>query len=1129
MFVISLISFFLHQDISIFEHNSISMTFQKTTLKYLILGCCCLLFNCKNDSKEQDVKTEVAKVTDHYFTLVDPAVTNIKFRNSVVEDENVNYVKFEGVYNGSGVAIGDINNDGLPDIYFGGNSSDDKLYLNRGNFNFQDISQTSGIADHAIGWSTGVNMIDINADGFLDIYVCRSGPYNNPVVLQNKLFINNGNNTFTERAGAYSLNSNEQSRQTAFFDYDLDGDLDMYLMNQPPKGFKAGEFFQYLTKIRSKELQTDHFFENIDGKFVDKTDEAGLVSFGYGHSIAVSDINDDGYPDFHKTHDYDDPDFLFINTGKKSFENKINDYFKHISWSSMGNDLADFNNDGLVDLFELEMAPDDHVRSKMNMKAMDPIKFHALANNKQQHQYMLNTLQLNNGNNSFSEIAQLAGISKTDWSWACLFFDIDNDGNKDIFISNGIKRDFLNRDINQKAENRTQELGRNMTIYEFQELIPSSTSENIIYKNNGDLTFKNVTDSFMDRAHFNTNGVAYGDLDGDGDLDLVTNNMESLAGIYENTVTNKGEGNYIKLMFSGSEKNPFAIGTKVIFEQGGKTFMQELYNARGYLSSMNYELIFGVGSLDMIDSVKIIWPDQSVSFLRNVETNKGYLVSYTNSGRVEKEQATMLETRLNKVDAESLGITFKHQENKHDDYKNQVLLPYSQSKHGPFITTADVNHDGLDDFFIGGASGQAGELYIQDANGKFEKQKSATWNKDKHHEDLGVLFFDADNDFDADLYIVSGGTEFREDHENYQDRLYLNDGNGNFTRSESSLPVFFTSGQVVEASDIDSDGDLDLFVGGRIIPDKYPYPPKSHFLINDDGTFTDQTSTVGSYFSELGIVTAATFSDYDADGDQDLITVGEWSTIDFHENNNGLFTKSTIEGLENTRGIWFGLDQSDIDGDGDMDFIAGNLGLNTKFKANEKKEFHVFCDDFDNSGTFDIVLSNSYNGNLVPVRGRECSSQQMPFIEDRFETYQSFAEANLTDIIGTNNMENALHYQVDFLHSVYIENLGDGKFELHQLPNEAQLSPILKTQFIDVDKDGRNEIITLGNLHNVEVETVRFDASVGSILKPSEGFSVLRSLDTGFYLNNDAKAAVVVGKYMIITNNNSAPDIYEIN
>lgn len=1100
-------------------------------LRILFLSLISIIcFNCQNESAETvNESNNDEKRPMFFFEAVSASESNVTFRNAVQEDNTTNFLNFEGVYNGAGVAIGDINNDGLPDIYFAGNSVDDKLYQNLGDFKFMEISSQSGIADHMQGWSTGVNMIDINADGYLDIYVCRSGPSPNQEELRNKLFINNQDGTFTESAKLYGLDNADQSRQSAFFDYDLDGDLDMYLMNQPEKGFKAGEFNDYIKRVQSKELQTDYFYENVNGKFIDRTDVAGLVNFGYGHSIAVSDVNDDGYPDIHITHDYDDPDYLYYNLGNKSFENRINSDFKHISWSSMGNDFADVNNDGLIDLFALEMAPDDHIRSKVNMQSMDPIKFHALADNDQHYQYMFNTLQLNNGNNSFSEIAQMAGIAKTEWSWSCLFFDIDNDGYKDLFISNGIKKDFQNRDLNAKTKQRTQELGRSVTLSEFLELIPSNVSENMIFKNNGDLTFEKMTYQWMDQFAFNTNGVAYGDLDNDGDLDLVTNNMEATASLFKNTAADGNGFNWIKFKLEGPIENPFALGTKIQFEKNGQTFTQELFNSRGYLSSMNYELVFGLGDINTVEDVKIIWPDQQMSIIPELDVNSSYTINYDSSKKVSREREETLGTSLIKKDPRSLGITYRHRENNHDDYRNQVLLPYSQSKNGPFIDAADVNGDGLDDFFIGGAAGQSGELYMQTSDGQFIKKSASTWSRDKAHEDLGVLFFDADNDSDVDLYVVSGGTELPENDDYYQDRLYINDGKGNFTRAMDALPKFYTSGMVVKASDIDSDGDLDLFVGGRIIPEKYPFPPSSHILINENGVFSDQTASIAPYLKDFGIITGALFNDIDGDGDDDLISVGEWSKITIHKNNDGQFLVSESKGLENSVGLWFSLNEADIDGDGDMDFVAGNIGLNTKFKANAKKEFHVFCDDFDGSGTYDIVLSNTYNGALVPVRGRECSSQQMPFITEQFESYQSFAEASLRDIIGANNLESALHYQADLLSSVWVENLGDGTFEMHQLPNETQMAPIMDLQIVDLDGNGTSEMITLGNHFDMEVETVRLDASIGNVIDLNKSLEVISAIASGLYASGNAKASVIIGKHLIITNNNSEVAVYEIN
>lgn len=1095
---------------------------------FLLLVLVIITFSCQNNTEKPKAKSS-DKASKFYLQSQPNKLTGINFKNTVNETATLNYLKYESIYNGAGVAIGDINNDGLPDIYFAGNSSDDKLYLNKGDFEFEDISTKSGINLHAKGWSTGVNMTDINADGYLDIYVCRSGVNENLDVRRNKLFINQKDGTFKESSKQYGLDLATQSRQTAFFDYDLDGDLDMYLMNEPEPGFKAGEFYDYIKQLKNKELQSDFFYENIDGKFIDRTAQAGLINFGYGHSIAVGDVNNDGYPDFHITHDYDDPDMLFMNTGNKSFVNETNNAFKHVSWSSMGNDLADINNDGLLDLFVLEMAPEDHFNSKVNMKAMAPEKFLALAENDQQYQYMFNTLQLNNGNTQFSEIAQLSGLAKTDWSWAPLFFDIDFDGNKDVFITNGIKRNFSYRDLQTQIRLKSNALGRNINLNELHEIVPSQLTYNTIHQNNGDLTFKKITSKWIDKASFNSNGAALGDLDNDGDLDLVVNNMESMASIYKNNATEM-PNNYLKFTFKGSDKNPNALGTKVSLKTKNGTQIQELQNVRGYLSSSNYELVFGLGDESIVEEISITWPNGEVSELRDTETNTTILLDFYKIDRISNTKNKDSKGSLANVDLATLGIKYQHKENTFDDYKEQILLPHSQAQNGPFIAKGDVNGDGNEDIYIGGARGQAGELYLQISNGKFQRKVTSGFQNDSKFEDLGAIFFDADQDGDLDLYVTSGGASLIENHVDYQDRLYKNDGKGNFSRDFRAIPENLTSNQIVAKSDIDNDGDLDLFIGGRIIPNKYPYSPKSIILINNEGQFNDETNSRASYFESLGLITGANFFDFDKDGDEDLITAGEWSTIEVHENNNGVFKKLEISSLKNTRGLWFSLSPIDINNDGNLDFIAGNIGLNTKFKANDKKQFHVFCDDFDDNGTYDVVLSNNYKGNLVPVRGRECSSEQMPFIKDKFQTFESFAEADITSIYGQEKLDKALHYQADLLESILLVNQGNGQFEIQKLPINAQLAPIMDAALVDLNKDGEKELMYVGNLFNVEVETVRYDSGTGGLMKwNNNALEVIPNTYHGFNANSDARKIIELNNLIIITNNNDQMNAYQIN
>ncbi|MFD0860919.1 VCBS repeat-containing protein [Sungkyunkwania multivorans] len=1083
-----------------------------------LFGIAILVISCGKETGKKEAEKEQVNATKssspkELFTLKDPKESGLYFVNNVQETFEENYLNYEFFYNGSGVAVGDINNDGLPDIYFAGNSSDDKLYLNKGDMTFEDISTTSGIAGLQ-GWSTGVNMIDINADGWLDIYVCRSGPSKDISKRTNRLYINNKNNTFTEAAAQYGLKSTDYSIQSAFFDYDLDGDLDMYLLNHPDPKFKTKDAIQHMKDIKAGKIQTDIFYENINGKFVDRSRSANLVNFGYRHGIAIGDINKDGYPDLYISSDFEEPDVLCINQGDKTFKNEIEDYFRHISYNSMGNEMVDINNDGLLDVFVVDMAIADHFRSKAYMASMNVKKFNVLKNNGYHSQYMFNTLHVNNGNDTYSEIAQLSGIAKTDWSWAPLFFDMDQDGYKDLFITNGIKENFLYRDLQAEADKKKNETG-SISLDDLLNIVPSDISENIFYKNEGGLKFKDVSGEWAKPSLYNSNGVATADFDNDGDLDFVTNNMGSNASLYENKAANGIGGNFVKLLLKGEPKNPQAIGTKVEVSTSDGRQWQELYTTRGYLSSVDHPLVFGLDD-NVTAEVSVIWPDRTASNF-TMKANSTRTVYYASSERVAYTPSNNSEALLTEV--LNSGVDFRHEEDQINDYKQQVLLPHSQSNVGPSLAKADVNGDGLEDLFIGGAAGQAGVLYVQNNTGSFSR-KTGPWQKDAAFEDTGAIFFDSDGDGDQDLYVVSGGTHLPFNSNGYQDRLYINQGNGNF--SKGTLPKMTESGAPVVAADIDKDGDQDLFVGGRIIPDKYPYAPKSYLLVNNNGTFTKNEIAIDQ------MVSAALFTDYDKDGDEDLMIVGEWSAITIFKNDAGTFSKANIPSLEKTVGLWFGLAERDMDNDGDMDYFAGNLGLNTKFKASEKKAFHVYCDDFDQNGTYDVVLSSNYNGKLVPSRGRECSSEQMPFIQEKFKDYRSFASASLQDIYG-DQLETALHYEANMLHSVYLENKGDGSFAIRQLPLKAQYGPVSDFAFADIDNDGKEEVLLVGNLFNVEVETMRYDAARGTVLDfDGSKFSTLNSSDTGFVTSGDARNIAILNRMILVTNNDGKMDVFKI-
>jgi len=1070
-------------------------------------------------------KTSIEKTEDVIlFTKRSSNETNINFRNSVTENLYFNFLNYPYVYNGGGVGIGDVNNDGLVDIYFTSNQHSNKLYLNKGDFSFNDITETAHVKDDK-GWTTGVTMIDINNDGWLDIYVCKAGALENHDLRKNKLFINQKNNTFKESAKEYGLDFYGFSVQSHFFDMDNDGDLDMYLVNHRID-FRNNVTIDVKRDKKIDDYGSDQLFRNDDGKFTNVTNESGIANKAWGLSASIGDFNNDGWMDVFVANDFFHGDFLYINNKNGTFTDEILTRFNHISNNSMGSDFADINNDLQPDLMVLDMMAEDHIRGKKNMASMNANSFNMMVNSGYHHQYMTNVLQLNNGNGTYSEIGYLAGIAKTDWSWAPLIADFNNDGLKDIFVTNGIKKDLSNQDFRDQMRHNIMNR-KKVSIETAIGMMPSEKLQNYIYKNNGDLTFNNSSIEWGITDKINSNGAAYADLDNDGDLDLVVNNMEDEAGVYQNNSTQ----NYIQIQLKGPVKNPLGIGAKVVVKTNEFEQSQEVNLSRGFQSSVDPKLTFGVGTNDLIYAVQISWPNGNLSELNDVKPNQLLRIDVQNAKKPNLEE-TKTDTYFKKQTPESLGITYQHKENVFNDFQKQILLPYSQSKNGPFIDVADLNKDGLEDFFVGGAKGQSGELYMQQTDGKFQKQLTNTFEKDAAFEDLGILFFDFDSDGDQDLYVVSGGAEYPAHSKMYQDRLYINDGFGNFIKSDNVLPRMYTSGQVVKANDVDNDGDLDLFVAGRNIPDKYPYSPKSYLLINENGKF--KISDTSPNLNEIGMITDATFTDYDNDDDKDLIAVGEWTKIQIFENTNGVFLKKEIPDLEKSSGLWFSIAEKDMDNDGDMDYFVGNLGLNSKFKAKPNKPFQVFCDDFDKNGTYDIILTSDYKGNLVPMRGRECTSQQMPNIKQKFKTYESFAAADLNSILGEENLENALHLQANFLYSVYLENKGNGNFEIIKLPNQIQIAPVLDFDFIDVNQDGVDEIVSVGNMYNTEVETVRFDASYGSIMTFNDNsFETISVQQTGLSIRGDTKDMKIISilnkKYMFVINNNHKIQVFMYN
>lgn len=1096
----------------------------KFNTSFVLIFCALssLMISCNSSKREFASKNLTGG-----FELLSSEQTGIDFNNSIIEGKEFNHYFFSQIYLGSGVAIGDLNNDGLPDIFFGGNQVNDRLYLNKGDFKFEDISKSSKIAFKP-GWTWGVTMADVNGDGFLDIYVSRNGYSADKNYRRNLLYINNKDLTFTESARSYGLADVGFSTQAVFFDMDNDGDLDMYQVNQ-----LADKKLLLINKIPRTQFKyfKDHLYRNDDGKFVDISASAGISrNVAYGLSVNASDFNNDGWIDLYVANDYSEPDFLYYNNGDGTFKNVTDEKLKHITQYSMGSDAADINNDGLLDLITTDMTPEDHYRSKTNMASMSTEQFKKLVNAGAHYQYMSNALQINTGAGHFSDIANMAGVAFTDWSWASLMVDLDNDGLKDIIVANGIKKDVDNNDYRTVLNNLDKETTYD-ELFKISKNAPSERISNYAFKNLGNLEFKKVAKVWnFDTPSF-SNGMAYGDLDNDGDLDIIVNNIDDQAFVYKNNTN----GNFLKVVPEGPVKNPFGIGVKAFIYSGDKQQMLENILTRGYFSSVEPSLFFGLGNEIKVDSVKVVWHDGNINLFKNVKANNSIIAKYSLS-KEPKDSSSKEGARLfTQKESLKLGIDFKHQENEYNDFQEEILLPHQLSQNGPYITTADVNNDNLEDLFVGGAAYQSGVLYLQNSQGGYTKSTSQPWQKDKDSEDLGVLFFDIDQDGDKDLYVTSGGNEFKEGDPLLQDRLYINNGEGQFKISRNALPKIYQSTQCVKVSDIDKDGDLDLFVGTRLIPGKYSFPATSYILINNNGVFKKANDKVAPDLANLGMVTDAVFTDIDNDHDDDLVIVGEWMTIQVLENTNGRFNDASKKyGLDETsRGIWWSITASDLDNDGDDDYIIGNLGKNNKFKASKEHPFKVYANDFDGNGTNDIVLAKFYKTDYVPVRGRECTSQQMPYVADKFKDYHSFASSKLIDILPEDKVEDAVIYQIESFESIILENQ-NGQLVKKSLPNEVQIAPIKSSSVIDINNDGYKDIVVVGNHYGVEVETTRYDAGFGGVLLGNENlkYKFVSPSQSGFYIPKDSRdiaSQKVMDKStrFFVTNNNEYISIFD--
>lgn len=1058
------------------------------------ISCVGLLFSC-------------SKTEDTLFESLPSSVTGIDFVNRSLERKDFNIFNYRNFYNGGGVAIGDINNDGLSDIFVTSNFEDNKLYLNKGKMAFEDITVKAGITGKKF-WSTGATFADVNGDGLMDIYVCNSGSRDQR---GNQLYINqgikNGIPSYKEQAKEAGLEDGGFSTHAAFFDYDRDGDLDMYLLNN---SFTPIDKLGYVNLRNERDkLGGDKLFRNdsptaTEIKFTDVSEEAGIYGslIGFGLGITIGDVNNDNWPDIYISNDFYERDYLYINQKNGTFKEDLENQMPHTSLSSMGADIADINNDGNLDIFVTDMLPGDDRR----LKTTSVFEGYNLVDLKLKqgfwHQYMRNNLHLNNGDGSFSEIGQLAGVHATDWSWGALIFDMDNDGLKDLFVANGIAKDLTDQDFVEFLGDRNtmQQMldGKIFNAKEFIDKISSVPIPNYAYKNEGNLKFTNNAKSWGLEGPGFSNGSAYGDLDNDGDLDLVVNNVNAPLSVFKNKTNEKTKNHFLTLKLKGTGKNLNGIGAKItVYQQGTSIVLQQMPN-RGFQSSSDHQMVFGLGEKATIDSVKIIWPDDKMQVLKNQKADQTLTLDYKNANQLFKETTPVKTPIFSDISANTLA--YMHLESSFQDYDRDVLLKQKYSTQGPAMAVGDVNGDGLDDLYLGGAAGQAKQLFIQQKNGKFAESKQIDFGMDLTTENTDAIFFDADKDNDLDLFIVTGSNEFPENAPELHDLLYINDGKGNFKR-DVRFPSIFENGSCVAAADFDKDGDQDLFVGSRMISGKYGINPASNFYINDGtGEFKNQSKRFMAEINELGMVTDAEWSDIDKDGFMDLIVTQDWGQIVIFKNERG--RKMTLSSkIKDSEGLWNCIKPADIDGDGDTDFIAGNIGDNTKLKVSPENPALLHVKDFDSNGTVEQIISClTEDGKTYPMVLKGELQRALPMIKRKYVKYTDYANQSITDMFTPEQMKDCVEKKITTTKTVFLINDGKGNLEMKALPIEAQYSRVAAIETGDFDKDGILDILLAGNFYDVLPEWGRFDANYGLFLKGKGkgNFEIKKSSDSGF-------------------------------